>query len=238
MTATIPRPAAKRRYWTADEDAIVRAEYGRTAKLELAARLDRTPSAVHGRAGILGLRRPPGARTVWTPERVAILRAEYRRTPTPLLAERLGTTIPGVRHQAAVLGVTGDPARFVWTDELDGLVRELIGQIPGAALAARLNIGETALYRRARRLGIPARQGPATRYARDQQELRRLRALVERDDLDAGPTVRKLRILLAYRLGVLTEAEAAVAAGIPPGRLIVECGREAARGQAEATAAL
>jgi AsnC-type helix-turn-helix domain len=229
MTATV----TGRHRWTAEEDAVLRAHYGRLPRAELAARLGCTTASLHYRAGFLGLRRRQAARIRWTPETVAVLRAEYGRTPTVDLAARFGATLPAVRAQAKLHGLCG-AARGRWTPDRDRTITELSGMIPAAELGRRLGVSATAVYRRLRRLGLNVGQATRTRYGRDQSELRRLRALIGPDGPDTGPTIRRLRILIAYRMGVLTEAEAAVAAGIAPGRLIVECGKEAARGQAEA----
>ena len=231
MTATL----TSRHFWTEEEDAVLRAHYGRVPRHELMARLGCTAHALHYRAGYLGLRRPLAARIRWTPEKLAMLRAEYRLTPTEELAARFGTTVAAVRAQANLQGIR-DASRPRWTPERDRILTELSGMIPGNELARRLGVSPNAVYRRLIRLGITAHGAAATRYARDQAELRRLRAMVQPDAAEAGPTVRRLRILLAYRMGVLSEAEAACAAGIAPGRLIVECGKEAARGQAAAFA--
>lgn len=103
-----------------------------------------------------------------------------------------------------------------WTPAEDELLADCYGREPAAAIAERLGRSRQAVYERVYLRGMT----PAGQLAQHQ--------------CDAA-LIRRLRILLAYRLGVLNEIEAAVAADIPPKRLLVECAREAALGQAEAS---
>lgn len=60
--------------WTPADNALMRAEYGRTPTRELAARIGVTPGAINQRAKKLHL---DAGRAVWTPERIAQLRGLY-----------------------------------------------------------------------------------------------------------------------------------------------------------------
>lgn len=234
MTATAPARRSRGMPWSPAEDAIMRSRYGQANAFELADVIGRSPEAVRQRAVVLRLSRPAAARICWTAEATARLRAGYQRVDTRDLACELGTTVGAVTKQAQALGLARPTPHRPWTPATDALLRELYGLTSTEALAGRLGYSRSAVYNRLKALGITRTSAQAVRYARDQAELCRLRALVASDGPDAGATVRRLRLLIAYRMGVLTEAEAAVAAGIAPGRLIVECGKEAARGQAEA----
>ena len=84
--------------WPPADDALMRAEYGRTPTRELAARIGVTPGAVNQRAKKLGL---DAGRSVWTPDRIAQLRGLYathtrdrdRRAPEAI-DEAIGTARP------------------------------------------------------------------------------------------------------------------------------------------------
>jgi biotin operon repressor len=230
MTTIAIRPRSRGMPWTAEEDAALRAVYGQALALDIGRRLGRTAEAVRQRAMALGLSTPVAARIRWTEEANALMRERYARGSSVELARALGTTAGAVTKQAQALGLARPTPHRPWTPERDRLLREMYGLVETEELADRLGVSRTAVYNRLKQLGINRNLAQATRYARDQDELHRLRALVGADALDAEPTIRRLRILLAYRMGVLTEAEAAVAAGIAPGRLIVECGKEARRG--------
>ena len=220
-------------WWHADDDATLRAGYGRVPTSELAARLGRGVEATRQRARHLGLAHPVRARITWTATADATLRANYRRIPTPELAARLGTTIDAVWARAKEIGLARTGCNRPWTADEDAQVRELYGAMPMPELAARLGRTHDSLTNRIATLGLTREVAVAGRQARDQAEIERLRA--ENDRLRNGgggdDAARRLATLMAYRLNVIDAADAAVVLGVPPERLPVEVGKAAKLGQ-------
>lgn len=93
------------RLWSAADDAVLRAEYGRVPARELAQRLGRTARGVWDRAQTLHLTQP-GQRRPWTPDEDGQVRALYGRIRQADLAERLGRTVPSLVGRATILRVT------------------------------------------------------------------------------------------------------------------------------------
>jgi hypothetical protein len=229
----------RRPTWSPAEDDILRAEYDWGKGPALAARLGRPVEGVRQRARILGLVRHQQARIIWDDAANAVLRAHYGRVPTPQLAAQLGTTIGAVWTQARELGVARPAPHQPWSADEDRLLRELAGTMPRAALARRLGRTPLAISGRMQTLGLTREVLVAQRAADDQREQQQLRERVRRleaelrrpppaagDDADS----RRLAVLLAYRLRVISAAEAAVVVGVPMERLPVEVGKAAARG--------
>lgn len=81
--------------WPPADDALMRAEYGRTPTRELAARIGVTPGAINQRAKKLGL---DAGRRVWTPDRIAQLRGLYATRSAQECAELMGLTYKQVVH--------------------------------------------------------------------------------------------------------------------------------------------
>ncbi len=75
--------------WTPADEALLRAEYGRTPTRELAARIGVTPGAINQRAKKLHL---DAGRAVWTPERIAQLRGLYGTRSAQECADLMGMT--------------------------------------------------------------------------------------------------------------------------------------------------
>jgi hypothetical protein len=224
-------------WWHADDDATLRAGYGRVPTTELAARLGRGVDATRQRARTLGLARPVRMRITWTAAADATLRAEYRRLPTPELAARLGTTVDAVWARAKELKLTRPGRNLPWTAGEDAQVRELYGAVPLLELAARLGRTHDSLSHRLVTLGLTREVAVANRQARDQAEIARLRAEIDHlrhGALDAAhaPTAdaRRLATLFAYRLSVIDAETAATVLGVPVARLPVEVGKAAALG--------
>ena len=78
-----------RHTWTPADNALMRAEYGRTPTRELAARIGVTPGAINQRAKKLHL---DAGRAVWTPERIAQLRGLYGTRSAQECADLMGMT--------------------------------------------------------------------------------------------------------------------------------------------------
>jgi hypothetical protein len=224
-------------WWHADDDATLRAGYGRVPTTELAARLGRGVDATRQRARILGLARPVRMRITWTAAADDQLRDGYRRMPTADLAARLGTTIDAVWARARELKLTRPGRNVPWTADDDAQVRELYGAVPLLELAARLGRTHDSLSNRLVTLGLTREVAVAGRQARDQAEINRLRAEIDHlkhGALDAAhaPTAdaRRLATLMAFRLNVIDAATAAVVLGVPVERLPVEVGKAAKLG--------
>lgn len=81
--------------WPPADDALMRAEYGRTPTRELAARIGVTPGAINQRAKKLGL---DAGRSVWTPDRIAQLRGLYATHSAQECADLMGLTYKQVVH--------------------------------------------------------------------------------------------------------------------------------------------
>ena len=101
LAAAAPKPP--RRYWTAGEDAVLRAYYRRRKGLALcAARTGRTEDAVDNRAQLLGLRR----KARWTAAELDVLRREWGDCGERALRRKLpGRTWDGIVQQAAKLNL-------------------------------------------------------------------------------------------------------------------------------------
>lgn len=225
-------------HWSAADDALVRAEYGRVPTAELAARVGRGVLATNQRARVLGVARPVKARITWTAEADATLRAGYKRMPTPDLAARLGTTIDAVWARAKVLGVAQSRPNEPWTAADDQQLREWYGAMPFPEIAGRLGRTHDSITNRVATLGLTREVAVAARQARDQAEIARLRA--ENDHLKHGALdaahapaadARRLAVLLALHMKAIDAEEAIVVLGVPPERLRVELGKAAKLGQ-------
>jgi len=223
--------------WSAGDDDVLRAGYGRVPTADLAARVGRGIDATRQRARVIGLAKPVAARITWTAEADDVLRAGYLRSPTADLAARLGTTIEAVWARARTLQLVQSGRNIPWTADEDRLVRELYGTLSRAELSARLGRTPHSVGNRLVTLGLTREGAVSQRQDRHQQEIAQLRA--ENDHLKHGaldaahaPTAdaRRLAVLMAYRLLVIDAATAAVVLGVPEGRLPVEVGKAAKLG--------
>jgi hypothetical protein len=106
------KPAgSRRRFWTADEEALLAAEYPACPNLgALASRMGRTLNSVMEKADRMNLRRsaPANRRPLdWTPAEVRALRDEWPvGTPAAELAARFNRSIATIRDKARRLGLT------------------------------------------------------------------------------------------------------------------------------------
>jgi AcrR family transcriptional regulator len=87
-----------RHTWPPEDEALLRAEYGRTPTRDLAARIGVTPGAINQRAKKLKL---DAGRAVWTPDRIAQLRGLYATRSAQECADLMGLT-----YKQIVQGVT------------------------------------------------------------------------------------------------------------------------------------
>lgn len=90
-----------RHTWTPADEAILRAEYGRTPTRDIASRIGVTTTAVRQRALKLGLHFAP----VWTPERLEALRTLYATHSGQECADALGVSLNTVWHAVNKLGL-------------------------------------------------------------------------------------------------------------------------------------
>lgn len=226
------------RQWSAAEEAVLRAEYGRQTVPDLAERLGRGAVAIRQHARTIGLARRVRARITWTAEADAILRAGYKRMPTAELAAELGTTVDALWARAKVLRLAQSRLSEPWTADDDQQLREWYGAMPFPEIAARLGRSHDSISNRVHTLGLTRETAVAERHARAQDEIAQLRA--ENDHLRHGaldaahaPTAdaRRLAVLLAVHMKAIDADEAAVVLGVPPERLRVELGKAAKLGQ-------
>lgn len=147
-TLGLHRPARRRR-WTAMEDATLRDGYADGLA-------ERTPGAVAARARKLGL--ATFARGWTATDDGRLRRLATLRSPTQI-AQTLGRTPEAVRRRARTLGLPSAraprPLRAGarWSAEEDALLRLHPGLNPGA-LALRLGRSDQAVVTRLRRLGL------------------------------------------------------------------------------------
>jgi hypothetical protein len=125
--------------WSADDDAVVRADYGRVPTKEIALRLGRSIKAVWDRARMLERSRT-GLHKRWTAADDRLLREEYGHVTQAELAARLGRTVPSVGYRLATLGLTrttiGTGRRARDTQEITRLRTEIDHLKRGALDAA------------------------------------------------------------------------------------------------------
>jgi hypothetical protein len=180
----------------------------------------------------------PVPRRPWSAADDDALRAGYVRGQVADLAATLGRTVYATRQRARAIGLGKPEPHRLWTPDDDHVLRELHGVMPMHALASHMGRTRASLKMRVRKLGLAQETSIATRYARDQDEIARLRGEVQRlrdrppPDAAHAPSddARRLAVLVGYRMSVITPAEAAVVLGVPVERLPVELGRAAKRG--------
>jgi hypothetical protein len=91
----------KRHYWSAEDDALMRAHYADTPNKELAASIGVTRLAVCQRARTLGLHKPPG----WTDENTDTFRRLYPILSAAEICEAMGISMNAVHYRAQHLGL-------------------------------------------------------------------------------------------------------------------------------------
>jgi hypothetical protein len=162
------------------------------------------------------------------------------------------------RHQPRPpLALVTPPARRPrgrpWSATDDDALRAGYRRGQAVALATELDRTVNAVRQRALEIGLTqsrvhVRWSPSdsARYQRDQDTITRLRGEVQRlrdrpplePAYAPGDDARRLATLIAWRLSVVSAAQAAVVLGVPVERLPVELGRAAARGLDVVTEAL
>lgn len=95
----------RRRRWTEEEDATVRALYNSLPAWELAEQLDRTEDAIWLRVRTLGLGKRPEVEP-WSDPELAELRRCYSQEAPTAIAARLGRTPSAVYQQARCMNLT------------------------------------------------------------------------------------------------------------------------------------
>ena len=104
------RAGAKRVPWTAEEDAIVTANYEQMCAAEVALLVGRSEDAIVGRARVLRLRKRQERHDPWTDAELAEVRRCYSTEQPAAIAARLGRTVSAVSQQAALMGVRSHKA--------------------------------------------------------------------------------------------------------------------------------
>jgi hypothetical protein len=158
----------------------------------------------------------------------------------------LGTTEAAVFARARVLGLAQSGINRPWTADEDRLIGELYGAMAIPALAERLGRSYDSVTNRIHGLGLTRETTVARREQRDQETITRLRGeitrLQDRPPLEPAHApsddARRLAVLVAWRLLVISAAQAAVVLGVPVERLPVELGKAAKRGLDVVTTAL
>lgn len=155
------------RFWTPEEDAVLREHYGRERYEAIGSRLGRSAMGVRQRAGRLGVvRRNPGPRVSWTPRRLAVLRTLYGTLPSADLAAQLGCTVDALFQAAADHGIDRDETRRqAWANavatahRLRALLAWARGTFTGAQAAGVIGCREADLHKLAmREIGPVARE--------------------------------------------------------------------------------
>ena len=82
--------------WKTSEINYLRENYTKMTKYEIAEHLGRTPSAITGRAYVLGLR---SRNFAWTEKAVKILNENRGKMLSRDIAKKLGTTLSSVRNK-------------------------------------------------------------------------------------------------------------------------------------------
>lgn len=92
-------------------------------------------------------------------ERRAMVQREAGRTPVSEMAHRAGVRESTIRRMAASLGVD-TRVNWQWTPERDVQLRELYPRMSATQVSRRIGCSATAVYDRARALGIRKTPGP------------------------------------------------------------------------------
>lgn len=96
----------RRRNWTAEENAFLRANYGKLSRAEIARRLGRREKVVAAQELLLGLRQKQPARRMWSVAELEYLQTHYGKVPVAEIAAHLGRAPAGVALKAGQLGLT------------------------------------------------------------------------------------------------------------------------------------
>ena len=159
---------AKRQFWTATEDATIRALYPHRSVNEIAGQLGRSKDAVKHRARKLEITADPSAG--WTEEETAYLRENYATLTVAEVATALGRTPVAVQVRANILGLK-NVHRSAMASLVPGYFREidtpikayLLGLITADGCISRRNQLALALCEKDRELVELARDEIAPR---------------------------------------------------------------------------
>jgi len=159
LTRTLREPQAgaerSHKAWTKEQDEYVRVAFRNVETKEIAARLDRTPSAVYQRA--LKFLQHPKTRShppweEWETDADNFMRGNYGKMQTKQLAAALGRTIGSIQNRAVALGLTRPTVqgpKRPWSEEDERYVLAGYGKIPTKAIAGYINRTRLAVYNRA-----------------------------------------------------------------------------------------
>jgi len=138
--------------WRNDEERYLRRHYGKMPTEEIARALGRSPTAIHSRSRLLGLkhRKPPRP---WSAEDDWRLTELHDRGWTPRrIAAELGRMKIEIVRRSNELGIYRSMRH--WTKREDALLRRLYGTEPYETIARRLGRSVTSVTGRVAQLGI------------------------------------------------------------------------------------
>ena len=92
-------------------------------------------------------------------DRRAMVQREAGRTPVSEMARRAGVRASTIRRTAASLGVD-TRVNWQWTPERDAQLRELYPVMSATQVSRRIGCSATAVYDRAKALGVRKTPGP------------------------------------------------------------------------------
>lgn len=161
------RLGAKRVPWTAEEDAIVREQYGHLSAAEVGRLIGRSEAAIWGRVRALGLEKRQERHDPWTEAELAEVRRCYSTERPAVIAGRLGRSAAAVSWQAQRMGVLSRKALIP-----QGAVHDYFSAITTAEQAYILGLliadGNVADGHPRLQFGLVAEDGYLVEWVRDQ----------------------------------------------------------------------
>lgn len=149
----------------------------------------------------------------WDADRDAYLRAHYRQQTAAAIGATLGCSMGAVHIRAKKIGLaTPLIRRYTWTPERLALLRRLYGALPNADLAIRLGCSRQSVRQKAYQIGLHAIRNRATSL------------------LSAEQRAERIAVLLAWKLSLISGADASAATGIPTDGLATAAMRAAVWG--------
>ncbi len=144
-------PAGDPAAWTPNQDAIIRANYGKIPNHQIGRALGHSAHQVAGRAKTLGLQAP----IVWSDREIALIRTHYAGADSAAidaLVDVIGKERWQITRKARELGL-GTPKPPDWTAADEARLIELWGRYPDVVVAKRLHRTVKACLLKAKRLG-------------------------------------------------------------------------------------
>ena len=146
---------ATRHRWSEEENEIVRRDYARVPKAELAASLGVSVSALESKVRKMRVSRRPRYHR-WTPAEVAKVRQAYANTTRKELAASLGVKEDALEGLLAREGIRKCPPVHRWTAEEREFLRREYGKrrVSISQLVAKLGVSESAVKNQVNYLGF------------------------------------------------------------------------------------